>query len=75
MGGLSRHPAPSTQPRRHFLDEMGGGRNFDFLAFGNIEPGAAECCLDLYTGHALRLHHLALFLFGIDRDRYGKRAA
>ena len=75
MGGLSRHLAPSTEPRRHLLDEMGGSRNFDLLAFGNIEPGAGERCLDLCPGHALRLHHLALFLFGIVRDRYGKPAA
>ena len=75
MGGLSRHLAPSTQPRRHLLDEMGGGRNFNLLAFGNIEPSAGECCLDLCPGHALRLHYLALFRFGIVRDRYGKPAA
>ena len=60
MGGLGSHLAPAAQPRRHLLDEMGGSRNFDLLAFGNFEPSAGERRLDLCTGHALRPHHLAL---------------
>jgi hypothetical protein len=69
MGGLSRHLAPSTEPRRHLLDEMGGSRNFDLLAFGNIEPGAGERRLDFCS-----VHH-AFSLSGIGRDRYGKPTA